>query len=67
MTETERILVRSLDLACQFIRKYPCVELEAYTNNNMMQELAGGRERDPLGTEFFNKFLDMAIEGKKIK
>lgn len=67
MTETEKILMRSLELACQFIRKYPCTEMEAYFNNNMIKELAGGIERDPQGAEIFNKFLDMAIEGREIK
>lgn len=66
MTEKEIILRDALLLACEFIRKYPCGEIAAYMNNDMLSILAGGATRDPRGEEFFAEFIWRAKNNGKI-
>lgn len=61
------LIIRAFQLACEFIRKYPAVDMDAYLNNNCVHVLAGGTERDPQGIEYMMHFIDMASAGEKIK
>lgn len=56
----------ALMLACEFIRKYPCGEMEAYFNNGFEDLLVGGAHDSQRSVAWALRFLEMAKDKVKI-
>ena len=67
MKYTTRDWECALMLACEFIRKYPCSEMEAYFNNDFNDLLVGGAHDKQRSVEWALRFLEMAKNNVKIK
>ena len=60
--QKQKIALRALELACEFIRKNPPAAFPEEDFENHISMLAGGEKRDPKGMEYVQFFLIKAME-----